>query len=85
MGIIVRECSTFTEYNGEKLGYATAVWKGKQWLRGKEMSIESGTCINFAVYPSAIIETRKNLLRDMFEIHDLDIQSEYVSSMKNRA
>jgi hypothetical protein len=84
MGIMVRECSTFTEYKGERLGYATAVWKGKNWLRGQEIMIEPGLCITFAVHPSAIIETRHNLLRDMFEIHDLDIQTEYVSSMKQR-
>jgi hypothetical protein len=84
MGIMIRECSTFTEYKGERLGYATAVWKGKSWLRGEEMLLEPGLCITFAVHPSAIIETRYNRLRDMFEIHDLDIQTEYDASMNQR-
>jgi len=84
MGIMIRECSTFTEYNNERLGYATAVLKGKNWLRGQEIIIDNGLCITFAVHPSAIIETRHNLLRDMFEIHDFDIQVEYDSSMKQR-
>jgi hypothetical protein len=84
MGIMIRECSTFTEYKGERLGYATAVWKGKSWLRGEEMLLEPGLCITFAVHPSAVIETRHNVVRDMFEIHELDIQSDYDSSMKQR-
>lgn len=81
MAIMVRECSTFTEYNGEKFGYATAVWKGKSWLRGDVPILEDGRCITFAVYPSALIETRRNKLRDMFEIHEFDIQTDYAEKM----
>jgi len=81
MGIMVRECSTFTEYKGERFGYATALWKGKSWLRGDEMIVESGVCITFAVSPTAIIETRANQFRDMFEVHDLDIQTTYAEKM----
>ena len=83
VAIMLRECSTFTTYKGERFGYATAIWKGKSWLRGDEMDVRPGFCINFAVSPSAILETRAGtLFRDMFEIHDLDIQSEYTSAMQ---
>jgi len=84
MAIMVRECSTFTEYNGERFGYATAIWKEKAWLRGDTMIVRSGLCITFAVSPSAIIETRNNRCRDMFELHDLDIQTDYVNEMSAR-
>ena len=79
--IMVRECKTFTEYNGERFGYATAIWKRKAWIRGEEMIIDSGLCITFAVSESAIIETRRNMCRDMFELHDLDIQIDYADAM----
>ena len=81
MAVMVRECSTFMEYKGERFGYATAVWKGKSWLRGEEMILGNGLCITFAVSPSAIIETRYNKIRDMFEIHDFDVQLEYAEKM----
>jgi hypothetical protein len=84
MAVMVRECSTFTEYKGERFGYATAVWKGTSWLRGEEMSgggSEGNRCITFAVSPSAIIETRYNKVRDMFELHDFDIQLDYAEKM----
>ena len=85
MAVMVRECSTFTEYKGERFGYATAVWKGTSWLRGEEMSGGGGSgsnrCITFAVSPSAIIETRYNKVRDMFELHDFDIQLDYAEKM----
>jgi hypothetical protein len=81
MAIMERECSTFADYNGERFGYATAVWKGKSWLRGDVPILEDGKCITFAVYPSAMIETRANKLRDMFEIHEFDIQADYAEKM----
>lgn len=81
--IMVRECKTFTEYNGERFGYATAIWKGKAWVRGEEIILESGLCITFSVSDSAIIETRRNMCRDMFEIHDLDIQTDYATAMSS--
>lgn len=84
MAIIVRECSTFTTYTGETFGYATAIRKGKAWLRGDEMILRKGLCISFAVSPSAMIETRYNCIRDMFEVHDLNIQTEYASAMEKR-
>jgi hypothetical protein len=84
MAIITRECSTFTEYNGERFGYATAIWKKKAWLRGEDVLIEKGLCINFAVYPSAIIETRANVIRDMFELHELNIETDYANAMEKR-
>lgn len=83
MAIMIRECSTFTEYRGERFGYATAILKGKTWLRGDVPIIEDGRCITFAVHPSAIIETRANKFRDMFELHELDIQSEYADKMSS--
>jgi len=80
--IIVRECTTFTEYKGERFGYATAVWKGA-WVRGEAVSSHPGLCISFAVSDSAILETRAGtLFRDMFELHDLSIQTSYESAMK---
>jgi hypothetical protein len=81
MAIMLRECSTFADYNGERFGYATAVWKGKSWLRGDVPILEDGKCITFAVYPSAMIETRANKFRDMFEIHEFDIQTDYADKM----
>jgi hypothetical protein len=84
MAIMIRECSTFTEHNGERFGYATAVRKGKVWLRGDTMIVETGLCINFAVSPSAILQTRANQFRDMFELHDLNIQNEYAKEMTER-
>jgi hypothetical protein len=84
MAIMIRECSTFTEHNGERFGYATAVKKGKSWLRGDTIIVETGLCITFAVSPSAILQTRANQFRDMFELHDLDIQTEYAKEMTER-
>ena len=84
MAIMIRECSTFTSYNGELFGYATAVRKGKAWLRGEDLIVRKGLCITFAVSPSAIIQTRANEFRDMFEVHDLDIQTEYAKQMTER-
>jgi hypothetical protein len=80
--IIVRECTTFTEHKGERFAYATALWKGA-WVRGEAVSSHPGLCISFAVSDSAILETRAGtLFRDMFELHDLSIQTSYESAMK---
>ena len=82
VAIIKRECATFSIYKGETFGYATAIWK-EGWVRGDSIDDTTpGICISFAVSPSAVLETRGGtIFRDMFEIHDLDIQTAYADAM----
>lgn len=84
LGIIVRECSTFSVHKGERFGYATAIWKDS-WTRGDLDDTTPGLCINFAIESSATIETRGGtLFRDMFEIHDMDVEETYKNLMEVR-
>jgi len=79
--IVIRECSTFIDYKGERFGYATALWKGS-WVRGETVNSYPGLCISFAVSESAVLETRQGtLFRDMFELHDISVQNEYADAM----
>lgn len=85
VGRIVRECSTFSIYGGERFGSATAVWsvaKG-MWERGVVDESTPAPCITFAVDSSATMETKAGtVFRDMFEIHDFDTEEVYKKYME---
>jgi hypothetical protein len=84
VGIIIRECSTFSIHNGERFGYATAVWKDG-WKRGEIDDTTPGVCINFAIEITAMLETRGGIVfRDMFEIHHMDVEEAYKNIMEGR-